>query len=168
MWQHLWGHSRISFGEFDFGECSRTRVMFIFILEAYRLSTNIEHTLSFYALLWKLIWKRWALRILYFLTHMYRVFTLNYHGLPRVTFERHCRPMFCACLVLLWRLGLVGLALCRKHTASLREIHGVSIYRIMHFYDSTKSLQNCVFSLKFNPFGCNNTSGDIVESFWMN
>ena len=43
--------------------------MSIFILEAYRLSTNIEHTLSFYALLWKLIWKRWALCVQVIVVH---------------------------------------------------------------------------------------------------
>ena len=56
--------------------------------------------------------------------------------------------------------------LCRKYTASLREIDGISINRIMHFYDSPKRLHKFIFSLKSNPCGCGNTSGDIVESFW--
>ena len=94
------------------------------------------------------------------------VFPLNFHGLPRVAFTRNCRTLSCACLVLLWRLGLVGLALCKKHTASLREIHGVSINRIMHFYDSSKSLQNCIFPLKLNPCGRDNTSRYVLEAFW--
>jgi len=58
--------------------------------------------------------------------------------------------------------------LCRKYTASLREIERISINRIMHFYDSPKRLHKFIFSLKSNPCGCGNTSGDIVESFWMN
>ena len=96
------------------------------------------------------------------------VFPLNFHGLPRVAFAGNCRTLPCACLVLLWRLGLVGLALCKKHTASLREIHGVFITRILHLYDSPKSLQNCIVSLKLKPFGCGKTSGDVLKSFWAN
>ena len=56
----------------------------------------------------------------------------------------------------------------RKCTASLREVHGVSINRIMHFYDSPKSFQNYICSLQLNLFGCGNTSGDVLASFWAN
>ena len=62
----------------------------------------------------------------------------------------------------------------KKYTASFREVHGVSINRILHFYDLTKSFHNCIFWLKLNPSGCGNTSwmwntsGDMVGSFGVN
>ena len=70
-------------------------------LEVSPLSANIGNIVSFYALLWKLIWKRWALRVLYFINHMYGVFTLYSLGLPRVAFESNCSTQSCACFVLL-------------------------------------------------------------------
>ena len=45
----------------------------------------------------------------------------------------------------------------------LSEIDGISINMIMHFYDSTKSVDKYNLSSRINPCGCGNTSGDIVE-----
>jgi len=44
----------------------------------------------------------------------------------------------------------------------------ICMSKIIYFYDSPKDLQNCIFGLKLNPFGCGNTSGDRVRSFWVN
>jgi len=58
--------------------------------------------------------------------------------------------------------------LCSKYTASLSEIDRISINRIVHFYDSTKSVEKYRFSLNIDPSGYGNTSGDIVESVSVN
>ena len=42
---------------------------------------------------------------------------------------------------------------------SLKEIHGVPINRIMHFYDSPKTFQNLQFSLIWGPLGMEKRSG---------
>ena len=44
----------------------------------------------------------------------------------------------------------------------------LKIHKIISFSDSPKDFQNCRFSLQLNLFGCGNTSGDMVQSFWKN
>jgi len=43
MWQHLWGHSSIILDIFDFGGCSRTRVIILSVLSLGPQFPNIQY-----------------------------------------------------------------------------------------------------------------------------
>ena len=130
------------------------------------LSANIGTTVSSYALLWKLIWKRWALRILYFIHTCIEfsrwIFKVSHASLSEEIVEH--------CLALAWSFaddsdssGWILPSAFRN-----RFVRCICINKIIHFSDSPKNLHNCRFSLQLNPFGCGNASGDMVESFLVN